>query len=318
MKTRTLIIIIVVIVISSVMSLSYYTIYDSSTTVFISCTPKHEKIGDKCVPLKPEQYCKDWCDLEGLSKLGCTELALDYVFMATNLFDEDFGDVYYRNFVGLSNGLSEEEFETCADIIKEKRAEYDLNNHDSNNVSEIGYLLEQAEINYLPDRLVVTGGPTIRGDPGCGVVIDTDAATHWFGIDSISEPKKITLYSENPNQCKVNTTSCFCNAQRKLTALTLDELSYFTLQEEEKYAEILIDYLGNENINRTPKFQIGKFNLNYTDSSVVGYCGELWGTNTYDFFEGAFVKDVVEDYSIDKELSPLCAISDDAKWWERK
>ena len=95
-------------------------------------------------------------------------------------------------------------------------------------------------------------------------------------------------------------------------------MSYFTLQEEEKYAEILIDYLGKENINRTPKFQIGKFNLNYTDSFAVGYCGELWGTNTFDFFEGAFVKNVIKDYSIDKELSPLCAISEDVKWWERK
>jgi hypothetical protein len=125
MKTRFLIIIIVAIAISSAIFLSYYAISDSSTDVFISCTHKYEKVGDKCIQLKPEQYCKDWCDLEELSELGCTELALDHVFMATNLFDEDFGDFYYRNLVGLPNGLSEEEFETCADIIKEKRVEYE-------------------------------------------------------------------------------------------------------------------------------------------------------------------------------------------------
>ncbi|MCV0367634.1 MAG: hypothetical protein K5798_10295 [Nitrosopumilus sp.] len=122
MKTRLLIIIIVTIAISSAIFLSYYTISDSSPDVFISCTHKYEKIGDKCIQLKPEQYCKDWCDLEELSELGCTELAVDHVFLATNLFDENFGDVYYRNLVGLPSGLSEEEFDMCAEIIKEKHS----------------------------------------------------------------------------------------------------------------------------------------------------------------------------------------------------
>jgi len=97
-------------------------------------------------------------------------------------------------------------------------------------LTSIEKLLISNQIDYLPDKLVVTSGPTIRGDPGCGAVIDVDSTVHWFGIDSISEPKKITLYSENPNQCKVNTASCFCNAQMELSALTIDELNYFTLE----------------------------------------------------------------------------------------
>ena len=185
-------------------------------------------------------------------------------------------------------------------------------------ISGVDYLLEQHGIRYLPYNLVVASGISIRGDSGCGAVIDTDSQIHWFGINSISEPKEITFLQETPPLCKVNTAGCYCDIHRELTTLTLDELSYFTLEEEEKYAEILIDYFGKENINRTPKFQIGKLNVNYSDSSAVGYCGELWGTNTYDFFEGAFVKDVAVDYSIHKEISPLCAISDDAQWWERK
>ena len=183
-------------------------------------------------------------------------------------------------------------------------------------LTSIEKLLISNQIDYLPDKLVVTSGHTIRGDPGCGAVVDTNSITHWFGIDSISEPKKITLFSENPNHCEVNTSSCFCNAQMELSALTLDELNYFTLEEQEKFANILIDYLAEENINRTPKFQIGKLNINYTDSSAIGYCGEIWGKNTYGFFDGAIVNDVVKDYGIDKELPLLCAISDDAKWWE--
>ena len=59
------------IVIAAALSLSYYAINDSATTVFLSCDHKYEQIGDKCVLLNPEQYCKDWCDVEELSKLGC-------------------------------------------------------------------------------------------------------------------------------------------------------------------------------------------------------------------------------------------------------
>jgi len=176
-------------------------------------------------------------------------------------------------------------------------------------------LLIQNQLDYHPDKLIVTSGISFQGDPGCGAVVDTNSITHWFGIDSLSEPKKIRLFSENPNMCKVNTSSCFCDVHKKLTALTLGELSYFTIQDEEKFANILIDYLAEENINRTPKFQIGKLNINYTDSSAIGYCGEIWGTNTYDFFEGAFVKDIVKDYSISKEISPLCAISNDTQYF---
>ena len=129
MKTRHLIIIIISVV--SAVSLSYYALYDSSTTVSLSCDPKHEQIGDKCVLLSAEQYCKDWCNLEELRQLGCDELALDYAYMATNLFDGEFGDIYYRDWIGLPSGLSEGKFEQCANIIKEKRYEDNLENHAS-------------------------------------------------------------------------------------------------------------------------------------------------------------------------------------------
>ena len=129
MKTKLLIIL--GIVIASVISLFYYVAYDS-TEVFISCAPKHEQIGDKCVLLKPEQYCTDWCDPEELYELGCDRLALDYIFMATNLIDGKSGDPYYHDLIGLPEGLSEDEFEMCSDIIKEKRAKYDLENSEIN------------------------------------------------------------------------------------------------------------------------------------------------------------------------------------------
>ena len=47
MKTRLLMAIGIIVVIA--VSLSYYVIYDSSTTVFISCDPRYEQIDDKCI-----------------------------------------------------------------------------------------------------------------------------------------------------------------------------------------------------------------------------------------------------------------------------
>ena len=52
MKTRLLIIIGISVV--TAISLSYYAIYDSSTTVFISCDPRYEQIDGQCVLLKSE------------------------------------------------------------------------------------------------------------------------------------------------------------------------------------------------------------------------------------------------------------------------
>ena len=124
MKTKLLIIIGIIAVVAA--SLSYYVIYDSSTTVFISCDPRYEQIDDKCVLLKPEQYCTDWCDLQELESLGCNQLVLDYIYRATNLFDEKFDNVYYRNALGLPDGVTQEKFEECADIILEKRLSPDI------------------------------------------------------------------------------------------------------------------------------------------------------------------------------------------------
>ena len=125
MKTRVLIIIGIVIV---AVSLSYYVIYDSSTTVFVSCDPRYGQIDGKCVLLKPEQYCTDWCDLQELSSLGCNQLVLDYIYRYTNLFDEKFDGVYYRNFVGLPDGVSNEKLQECTDFIREKRTSTELEN----------------------------------------------------------------------------------------------------------------------------------------------------------------------------------------------
>lgn len=99
--------------------LSYYAIYDSPSSV--SCISEYVQIDGECL-LKPDQYCKDWCDPLELNKLGCSDIVLDYIYRATNLFDENFNDIYYHDLIGLPDGMSEDEFEKCVSIIREKRS----------------------------------------------------------------------------------------------------------------------------------------------------------------------------------------------------
>lgn len=53
--------------------------------------------------------------------LGCDRSVLEYIYRYTNLLDEKEPIVYLRNTVGLPEGVSEEEYEKCADSIYEKR-----------------------------------------------------------------------------------------------------------------------------------------------------------------------------------------------------
>ena len=153
--------------------------------------------------------------------------------------------------------------------------------------SDVEKLLIENEIKYVSDKLIVNPDISFSGDPGCDAVIDVYSQTHWFRINSIAEPKEIELYPENPNACEVNNDSCFCNMQMELTALTLEELSYFIPENEEKYAGILLDYIKGDSSmkNIEPKFLFGKLNLNYTDPDAIGFCGERSGDNRLDFFQ---------------------------------
>ena len=253
----------------------------------------------------------------------CNKAVTDHLQKYSNLFDENSDGTFSMEWISLPFGVNESNIQECVNHVLEKR-KTDKNletmlSSKSTGMEDVGKLLALNQINYNPDTLVVTGGPAFEGDPGCGAVMDGDLQTRWFEIDSISEPKKMTVYSENPHPCQVNTTSCFCNAQTELTHLILDELSYFTPEEEEKYATILLKYIQNNAgmKNIEPKFKIGKLNLNFTDPDAIGYCGERPGDSRNNFFSGAIVNGYVKDYGLDRELPLLCAIPDDAKWWER-
>lgn len=243
--------------------------------------------------------------LSDFENIGCDKPMLNHISNYSNLLDEIFDGNTYLDAIGLPEGMSKEKFDECMDAIYQFRLSLHFEK-----------LLAENQID-TPKDLVVKRAISIGGDPACGIAVDDSDKLHWFAVDSLSNPSRMTVFQENPQPCKVNTSSCFCDAYVELVASTT-ELTYFTLKEEQKYSDILIAYLSEKNINRTPKFLIGKLNINYTDSSAVGYCGQIWGENTYGFFSGGIINYTVMDYGIDKELPLLCAISDDAKWQERR
>ncbi len=117
MKARLLIIIGII----AVFTAFVIVVYDSSTESYTVCDSKDKSVNGECM-LNPEQYCTDWCDVQELYDLGCTLPILNFITRASNLFDDSFDDgVYYRNFIGLPDGMSKEKFDWCLDFIHEKR-----------------------------------------------------------------------------------------------------------------------------------------------------------------------------------------------------
>ena len=186
-------------------------------------------------------------------------------------------------------------------------------------------LLAEQGIEHNPDDIFLMIGPWMamytEYSNACGYVLAADEQVYW--LESYLDYDTLTqadISEENPMPCEPNHSSCFCDAQTHMMQKTIKELSYFTPQEEQKYAQILLDYIQNDPsmVNIKPEFLLGKYNLEYEDPNAVAYCGERPGDNRNDFFQGAFVNGIVKDYSLERELSPLCAISDDAEWHEAK
>ena len=180
MKSRLLIIIGIIVVIA--VSLSYYAIYESSTTIFISCDPRYEQIDDKCVLLKPEQYCTDWCDLQELSNLGCNQLVHDYIFRSSNLLDEDFDGGYIQNFIGLPEGVSKEKFEECVDFIYEERSSFIISRlHTLNSTEREDFITKYTHIllnGEFHDNVYITD---LQNEYAVGEPITFTVATWGYG-----------------------------------------------------------------------------------------------------------------------------------------
>lgn len=59
--------------------------------------------------------------LSDFETLGCTKPLLEHLDRYTNLLDENFNGIVYRDSIGLPEDISEEEYDKCFDAIFEKR-----------------------------------------------------------------------------------------------------------------------------------------------------------------------------------------------------
>jgi hypothetical protein len=151
----------------------------------------------------------------------------------------------------------------------------------------------------------------------CGYVIDDDRQVYWLeGKIDKSEIYDVEVFTENPQPCKPNLGSCWCEAHISSEEQLLDfEKTPLTPIEETIVANYIYDYLkDNDNLNFY-KYQVGKYHMDYGDNDVISFCGVFDGKSRSNYFVGS-VNMVTNDndFGMERMLSPLCIIPDNAKW----
>ena len=151
----------------------------------------------------------------------------------------------------------------------------------------------------------------------CGYVIDDDKEVYWLeGRLDKSKIYDVEVFTENPMPCKPNLGSCWCTAQTLAEEQLLDfEKTPLTPIEETIVVNFVNDYLKeNTNLNFY-KYQVGKYHIDYDDNDVISYCGVFGEKSRNEYFSGSVNKVTNDnDFGMDRRLSPLCIISEDAKW----
>ncbi|MCH7559822.1 MAG: hypothetical protein IIC67_00375 [Thaumarchaeota archaeon] len=151
----------------------------------------------------------------------------------------------------------------------------------------------------------------------CGYVIDDDKEVYWLeGRLDKSKIYDVEVFTENPMPCTPNMGSCWCTAQTLAEEQLLDfEKIPLTTIEETIVVDFVHDYLkDNTNLNFY-KYQVGKYNMDYGDNDVIPFCGIFGEKSPRDYFGGSVNKVTNDhDFHMDRSLSPLCIIEEDAKW----
>lgn len=183
-----------------------------------------------------------------------------------------------------------------------------------NKLNSIGVDVER------PHMVLLRGGQVAMYQESsyqCGYVIDDDAQVYWLeGRLDQSKIYDVEVFTENPMPCKPNHGSCWCSAQTLAEEQLLDfEKTILSSLEETIVVNYIYDYLkDNTNLNFY-KYQVGKYHMDYEDNDIISFCGVFGENNPHDYFGGSVNKITDDnDFHMDRNLSPLCVISEDAKW----
>jgi hypothetical protein len=179
-------------------------------------------------------------------------------------------------------------------------------------------LLTERNVEHDPENIVLMIGPRItmytEYSSACGYVIADDGEDYWLksflDYDTLTEAK---IMDENPDPCKPNYGSCFCDAQIHKAENTMKELSYLTISEEQTIGKTVQKYLNNTKIANVPdKFIVGKYNLE-SESADIHYCGQFVWEFRDTYFEGYIKNSSVIGFGLAFEKPKLCAINDNAQ-----
>lgn len=157
----------------------------------------------------------------------------------------------------------------------------------------------------------------------CGYVIDQDTKqVYWLeaAINS-TQIKYTSVYVEIPRDAnfRPSTYNCFSPLEIEVAGIFLEEKSYFT-PDEELYAAALVKHhlRGNDNLNEY-QFIIGKFNFDYKDERVLSFCGKFEGRMMGSgYFSGILDKHDNLSFGLQRSISTLCAIDNDATLYDIK
>ncbi len=147
----------------------------------------------------------------------------------------------------------------------------------------------------------------------CGYVIDDDKTIYWLEGFLNKTHIEHQIHQQNPMPCKVNQGSCWCTADTLAAEQLIENKTYLTKLQEQTVADLIIqDQKDNPNMNRY-QFTVGYYNYDYGVEGIIPFCGELIGKSRNPYFEGVIDQSQnLEDFSLEKNLSPLCAINQNA------
>ena len=192
--------------------------------------------------------------------------------------------------------------------------------------------LREQGVDIAQQDIVLNRGPQVamyqESSYNCGYVIDyTDNQVYWLeaAINS-QEIEYVKTFTETPTPDlpddippgfaieEFNLGWCFGPLKQQVAAIFLEEKSYLTEHEEDIVAAaIKRDLKGNPNLNHQ-EFTVGKFNFDYGDDDVLSFCGQfLKPMHGLGYFGGAMKNGILKDFSLESGMSPLCAMSNDAK-----
>jgi hypothetical protein len=104
----------------------------------------------------------------------------------------------------------------------------------------------------------------------------------------------------------------------QVAEIYLQEKTYFTSDEEAHVASSIKHYLrGNDNLNNL-QFKIGKFNFDYKDENILGFCGKFEGKKAGSNFFSGMLDGSQLDFGLERSMSSLCAIDENATLYDIK